>query len=122
MFKGKLILIVDDEVELRSILREELEFHGADVIEAHGGYQALQQIQTNPVDVVVSDIRMPEGDGITLLQSIRKLNPKKPSVYLVTGFSDLKKEEAFSLGAQGILVKPFNLEEVSQMIGASFVK
>jgi CheY-like chemotaxis protein len=110
MFQGKVILIVDDEADLREILRDELTFEGAKVLEASNGRMAQELIKENRLDAVLSDIRMPGGDGATLARQIRELHPSRPVLMLITGFADLQSEEAYDLGADGYVTKPFHLE------------
>jgi CheY-like chemotaxis protein len=112
MFKGKVILVVDDEADLREILRDELIFEGAEVFEAANGREAMQQLSNRHFDAVLSDIRMPGGDGATLAREIRAKHPSQPVIVLITGFADLHSEEAFGLGADGYVTKPFHLEEL----------
>ncbi len=112
MFKGKVILVVDDEADLREILRDELMFEGAEVFEAANGREAMAQLSKRKFDAVLSDIRMPGGDGATLAREIRATHPSQPVIILITGFADLHSEEAFGLGADGYVTKPFHLEEL----------
>ena len=63
MFEGKTILVVDDEPDLREITSFELEYNGASVITAAGGYEALDIIKKNKINLVISDVRMPDGSG-----------------------------------------------------------
>lgn len=112
MFSGKVILVVDDEADLREILRDELVFEGAEVFEAANGREAMDHLSKRKFDAVLSDIRMPGGDGATLARQIRENNPSQPVIILITGFADLHSEEAFGLGADGYVTKPFHLEEL----------
>jgi len=112
MFSGKVILVVDDEADLREILRDELIFEGAEVFEAVNGRDAIAQLSKRKFDAVLSDIRMPGGDGATLAREIREKSPSQPVIILITGFADLHSEEAFDLGADGYVTKPFHLEEL----------
>jgi CheY-like chemotaxis protein len=112
MFKGKVILVVDDEADLREILRDELIFEGAEVFEAANGREAMAHLAKRKFDAVLSDIRMPGGDGATLAREIREKHPSQPVIILITGFADLHSEEAFGLGADGYVTKPFHLEEL----------
>ncbi len=114
MFQGKVILIVDDEPDLREILRDELTFEGATVLEASNGKAAQALLQTHRLDAVLSDIRMPGGDGATLARQIRSMNSTRPVLMLITGFADLQSEEAYDLGADGYVTKPFHLEALKQ--------
>ncbi len=114
MFQGKVILIVDDEADLREILRDELTFEGAQVLEAANGQIAKEIIKTNRLDAILSDIRMPGGDGATLAREIRQMHPSRPVLMLITGFADLQSEEAYDLGADGYVTKPFHLDALKQ--------
>ena len=112
------ILIVDDEPELREILVFDFENLGYEVREAENAGTALAQLDRNPdIKVVVSDIRMPDGDGVTLLKAIQERKTKEHvSLIFVTGFSDLKKEDAFDLGAGGYMTKPFDRRALSALV------
>lgn len=112
MFKGKIVLVVDDESDLREILRDEFLYEGAEVMEASNGREALELAKKHQFDIILSDIRMPGGDGVTLTRELRELHPAKPVLVLITGFADLRSDEAFSLGADGYMPKPFRLEEL----------
>ena len=116
MFQGKVILVVDDKADLREILREELSYEGAVVIEASNGVEALRKDKDRPVDVILSDIRMPGGDGGTLAREVRALFSSYPILILIAGFADLQIQEAFSIGADGYLTKPFQLEKAKNEI------
>lgn len=122
MFKGKTILVVDDEPDLREILKDEFEYSGALVLEASNGKSALEIVQKNEVDCIVSDIRMPGGDGIFLLKAVKSLNPKKPSMILTTGFADIHPSEAYNLGVEGFITKPFDLDAVRDVVAGQILK
>ena len=83
----KTILVVDDEVGLREILREEMEGAGFGVLEAENGTKAFEIASNNPVDLVITDIRMGGGNGIELLDRLKTLDAVKPVILMVTGFS-----------------------------------
>lgn len=108
-FTGKQILIVDDESDIRDVLRDEFEMLGATVHEADGGRPALEFLQKQSVDLVISDIRMPKGNGTELLDALRKRSTDAPPILLITGFADLTAEDAFDRGADGFFLKPFNI-------------
>ncbi len=112
MLKGKKILVVDDEPDLREILKEEFTFEGADVSEAKNGNEAFQIIQQKPIELVLSDIRMPGGDGVSLLRNIKAKHLSYPSVILITGFADISASDAYEIGAEGFFAKPFQLEDL----------
>ena len=108
----KKILLVDDEIGLREVLREFLEWEKFQVSEASSGHEAWEMIQKQEFDLVLSDIRMPGGTGIELAEKIFQHSGKKPFVYLMTGYSDLTPEEATKLGVIKIMNKPFEPKEL----------
>jgi CheY-like chemotaxis protein len=110
--KNKTILVADDEPGIREFIRDELEFEGAQVFEANNGAEAAVIAKTEKIDVVISDIRMPGGDGIQLLKEIKAANAHVPIVLFMTGFSDLPIDVAYQLGADAIYPKPFNLSDL----------
>ncbi len=110
------ILIVDDEPDLRSILAFSFKKKGYQVLEAANGKEAFDLIQANPVDVVLSDARMPGGDGIELLDKVRKEHHGIPIIILVTGFTDLSTEDAHNKGAEALFSKPFDRKELEGAI------
>lgn len=106
---GKSILIVDDEQDIRSMLRLDFELEGGTVYECSSAAAALEFIQRNPVDVVVSDFRMPQMNGYELLVQIREKNKTIPKVILITGFAECTREEAVNAGATELLSKPIDI-------------
>lgn len=115
-FAGKTILVVDDEPDLREILKDEFLLEGAKVFEAENGRKALEIIKSEKINIVVSDIRMPGGDGVTLAREIKKLSGERPILYLITGFADITPDEAYDIGVEGFVTKPFNLEFIRNEI------
>jgi CheY-like chemotaxis protein len=106
LLKNALILIVDDEPELLEIMAEWFRREGCNVLSAENGAEALRLLQTNHVDVVVSDIHMPVMDGVTMLQKIKSTCIYLPSVILISGFYDIDPREAYELGAEVMMSKP----------------
>jgi CheY-like chemotaxis protein len=116
MLQGKLFLVVDDEPDLREILRDELEFEEAQVHEAANGKEAFELFKKHKFDGVLTDIRMPGGDGVTLAREIKSITQEGPPVILMTGFADMNPQEAFNLGVEGFFAKPFNLETIRKSV------
>jgi CheY-like chemotaxis protein len=110
------LLLVDDEADLREILKDEFESEGFHVVEASSGREALQKILQEPIDIVVSDIRMPELTGIDLLDALREKDPKIPPVILITGFADITNDEAYAKGAHAIFAKPFDIVKITECV------
>lgn len=101
------ILIVDDEARIRTILRLILAAKGHTVSEAGSGRAALAFLEDNPVDLVITDIRMDDMDGLALLAAIKERELGCPVIF-VTAFASLESTiEALRLGAADYLIKPF---------------
>ena len=105
--KKYIILVVDDELSLRDSIVFDLKRKGFTALTAGNGVEAFNITQLNKVDLIISDIRMPGGDGIQLLEQIRKLHSSLPAIVLMTGFADISEEECIAKGAQAVIVKPF---------------
>lgn len=101
------ILIVDDEIELREIIEFDFESAGFTVFSAENGRQALILLQTQKVDVIVSDIRMPLLDGVQFLKEVRLKDTNVPMVF-ITGFADVTTEDALNFGIDAVFFKPFD--------------
>jgi len=105
------ILVVDDERDIRETLRQGILLAGYDCISADSGEAALELLRTQPVDIVISDINMPEMDGIELLRHIKA--DFDASVVIMTGFvDDFTYEEIVGLGASDFVQKPVRLKEI----------
>ncbi len=113
------ILVVDDEPDLAELLAFEFELLGANVKNAANGREAFEWIKKNPVDVVISDIRMPGGDGVELLDNLKQMNQHKPVLIFMTGFADLALEDAYDKGAAAMFGKPFNRNELLKTVSMS---
>ena len=110
--KDKIILVVDDELDLREIIASEFQFQGAQVFLAENVAKALIVLENNKIDLVVSDIRMPGATGIDLLDMMKKKNMAIPPLILITGFADISLEDAFNRGAEALVNKPFRLDDL----------
>lgn len=101
------VLIVDDEPIIREVVREFFELENFVVTEAESGHEALEFIDKETFDCVISDVRMPNGDGIELAKQLLKRQSPKPKLVLITGYSDIGDYNAKELGVQKIIFKPF---------------
>ncbi len=106
------ILIVDDEVDICEMMSFTFESQGYETLVAYDAAQAFELVQSQDPDLVVSDIRMPKGGGMKLLEDIKKHNPKRPKVFLITGYSDRTREEAIAAGAEDVFAKPIKLQDL----------
>lgn len=115
ILQGKTILVVDDEVDLRDIICSEIEFLGGNVFQAGNISEAKDLLEKNKIDLIISDIRMPGGTGIELLEYVKAKNVSEPAIILITGFSDISIEDAYNKGAEALLNKPFMLEDLIKL-------
>lgn len=106
------VLVVDDEPDLRDIIGTELERAGLKTACAENAAAALALMKEQAFQIIVSDVRMPGGGAIELLEGLAPLKTQAPAVILVTGFSDIALEEAYHRGAEAVLTKPFNRGEL----------
>ncbi len=118
----KLILVVDDSWDICEVVKAQLESANYYVRTANSGDEALQALKKNSVDLVVSDISMPHGNGMELLSNIKKLSSKQPPVVLMTGFSNYSKEQILSSGAAGYMEKPLKIKDLIQMVETILTK
>jgi two-component system chemotaxis response regulator CheY len=108
------ILTVDDSASMRQLVGFTLRTAGYDVVEAADGRDALTVAQQRPVSLVITDVNMPNMDGISLTRALRGLVPYKftPILLLTTESSPEKKQMGKAAGATGWLVKPFNTDQL----------
>lgn len=111
------ILIVDDEARIRSMIRKYAEFEGHEVTEAGDGMQAVYLCRTREFDIVILDIMMPELDGFSACREIRKIS-QVPIIMLSARGEEYDKINAFSLGVDDYVVKPFSPKELMLRIEA----
>ncbi|OJV13680.1 MAG: response regulator [Alphaproteobacteria bacterium 33-17] len=114
----KIAMTVDDSKTMRDMLAFTLAQNGFQVLQAEDGVQAISVLDNKKVDVIITDLNMPNMDGLTLIKKLRE-NPTykfTPILMLTTESDDTKKSEGKAAGATGWLVKPFNPEKLMQVI------
>ncbi len=115
-------MIVDDSASIRQVLALTLKGAGFDVIDAVDGIDALKKLDGVKIHLLITDVNMPNMDGITLVQEVKKLPAYKftPMMMLTTEASDEKKQAGRAAGAKAWVVKPFSpptlLAAVSKLI------
>ena len=109
---GPRVLIVDDDLAILKVLSSQLAQAGIRTFEAHSGEQALALLDTQPVDVVLTDLRMPGMDGMALLARISRTWPEVPVIVLTAYGSIQLAVETMKSGAADFIVKPFDRDEV----------
>lgn len=115
---GKSIMIVDDSATMRQILGHTLRQAGYGVIEGVNGQDALNKLQGQHVELIITDLNMPVMDGITFIRQVRRLPAMRgtPVLMLTTESQAEKKQEGKAAGATGWILKPFQPEKLLQGI------
>ena len=113
------ILVVDDEQSMRDFLRMMLEKQDYEVITSPSGTEALNEIRKSAVDLVITDIKMPDMGGIELLERVKKVNPETGVIVITAYGSHETAVEAMKLGAEDYITKPFDVDEFSIIIRRS---
>lgn len=114
----KRILAVDDSASMRQMVVFTLKKAGYEVVDAKDGIEALEIAKSQSFDAVISDVNMPNMDGITLIKHLRTLPSYKftPLLMLTTESGTDKKHEGRAAGATGWIVKPFNPDQLLAVI------
>jgi two-component system chemotaxis response regulator CheY len=114
---AKTIMVVDDSASLRQVVGIALKGAGYDVIEGCDGKDALAKMTGQKIHLIISDVNMPNMDGITFVKALKQLPNYKftPVIMLTTESQESKKAEGQAAGAKAWVVKPFKPE---QMLGA----
>jgi two-component system chemotaxis response regulator CheY len=112
------ILTVDDSSSMRRMVRAALETEGYEVREAQNGCEALDVLDREPADLVITDLYMPAMDGLTLLRTLRERTEFRftPVLLLTTEHGEEMKRRGRESGATGWLVKPFNPDQLRQIV------
>jgi two-component system response regulator HydG len=106
------VLVVDDSAEMVATLARYLGDHGWEVKTAHGGLEAIERFARDPVDVVLTDLRMKGSDGIDVLDGVRRIDDQTP-VVLMTAFGSVESAvDAMQRGAFNYVTKPFKMAAV----------
>lgn len=113
------ILVIDDEEPIRRLLSRALAHEGHEVIEAQDGRHALRLLAEAPVELVITDIHVPEQDGLEVIMTVRRGWPRARIIAMSGGGRFLQTEAiqmAEPLGAFGSLRKPFSIDEVREVV------
>lgn len=111
---AKTIMVVDDSASLRQVVQIALKSAGYDVVEACDGKDALSKLDGRKLNLVISDVNMPNMDGITFVQELKKLSNYKftPVIMLTTESQEEKKRQGQAAGAKAWVVKPFQPQQM----------
>ena len=112
MSEGR-VLVIDDEEVIRNLLKDTLTDVGYEVVTRDSGQKGIDAVASNTYDVVITDIRLPDIDGIHVLESLKKHDPDAV-VLVITGYPSFETvRDTLRLGAHDYLTKPFNIEEIT---------
>ena len=111
------ILVVDDEENIREVIKEYAEFEGHQVSEACDGMQAIEMVKNNDYDIIIMDVMMPRLDGYSACKEIRKIK-QIPVLMLSARGEEYDKLFGFELGIDDYVVKPFSPKEVMARVNA----
>jgi two-component system, OmpR family, KDP operon response regulator KdpE len=115
--KATTILVVDDEPQIRRVLRATLSAQGYSVVEAHDGQEALEQLRIQRPDLVLLDMNMPVADGLEACREIRR-GSEIPIIMLTVRSAEKDKVHALDAGADDYVVKPFGIQELLARVRA----
>ena len=111
------VLLVEDEDLLRETIEDYLLMEGFEVTSVASGYAALDVFNHQDFDLILSDIKMPNGSGVDLLKAVREKKPGTPPyIVMMSGYSEYEWEDLKSFGADDFLVKPFDIDLMSEKI------
>ena len=115
------VLIVDDSRSMRAVIKKTISMSGFKMdqcVEAGNGREALDVLAKAWVDVIISDINMPEMNGLELLEELKKDSLLKaiPAIVISTEGSEKRIQDAYDLGARGFIKKPFLPEEIKKVL------
>lgn len=115
---AKRIMIVDDSATVRQVLRLTLDNAGYQVIQAEDGQEALDLLDGQSIDMLITDLNMPKVDGIELIRQLRQMDHYRfiPIIMLTTESAEEKKREGKAAGASGWIVKPFKPEQLLKVV------
>lgn len=106
------VLVADDEASIRELLSKTLALAEYDVDLAQDGRSALERVRTTEYDLLITDLKMPGVDGLSVIREARRFRPELP-IIIITGFStEASAIEALNLGVSGYLTKPFRVPKV----------
>lgn len=116
------VLLVDDIADMRELIAYELEALGVQVYHASSGEEAFQIYSSHQIDFIVSDVNMPNGNGVHLVSKINRQKLNLPPTVLMTGFSTLTEEDAKELGVIRIFENLLDLAEIKNLVQEYMVK
>ena len=113
--KNLKVLIVDDEPDILELMEEEFRYCGYQTLTAICGNDAIKLLESEKIDIVVSDYKMPNGNGMAVLSHVNQMK-NRPIFFFVSGQADVSTDDAVKAGAKKFFSKPFDLDELIREI------
>jgi CheY-like chemotaxis protein len=115
------ILVAEDDPELLTNVVELFQIFGFQVTAATNGKDALEKLIKAPCDILLTDVRMPQMDGIDLLKRVKQIDPNNPKVVMLSGYTDQSVDELLDLGADAFFSKPFDASAVRSCLNQTLL-
>ena len=112
------ILVVEDEIDLNRIICARLRDRGYDVLSAENGVSALQIMESNRFDMILTDVMMPKMDGFALADAVRSTDKSIPIIFMTARDDKASKMFGYSIGVDDYIVKPFDIDILLMKIAA----
>lgn len=112
------ILVIEDDLQLNELTASYLKMNGYEVSCAYNGAEALDQLELQKFDLIVSDIMMPKVDGFALAQAVRSKDFNLPILFMSAKDDKLSKQIGYKIGIDDYVVKPFDMDELMLKVGA----
>ncbi|MEJ7653333.1 MAG: response regulator [Chloroflexia bacterium] len=109
------VLVVDDDLDISTIVAEVLELEGYEVRTASNGLEAMEAIHAEQTQLILLDIRMPIMDGWQFASNLRDKYNRRIPVVVMTAAPDAK-QRAFEVGAEGYIAKPFDIDQLIELV------
>ncbi len=116
MARKESILVIDDEPSVADALKVILSDSGYQVAIAATGREALEQLGKRRLDLAIIDVRLPDMSGLDVLRHLRRIHPNTPVIIITAHYTPELAAESLSLGASGVLAKPFSPSDLLTMI------
>jgi DNA-binding NtrC family response regulator len=118
----KRILIIEDDEEMRALLRDVIEEEGYQTDSVNNGSEAYRKLVKEPSDLIITDVRMPGLTGLDILPGMKKLQPEAPVIVITAFGSEEIQRKAFEKGARAYLEKPIHFQNLRTLIHDLFSK
>ena len=120
--QGKTILVVDDEAVIRDLLKRTLLREGFEVLTASDGEEGLERLANNNINIVITDIMMPQMDGKELLRRVNKEYPHVPVIFITGQASKAERKHSGKPGSEIYIVKPFKNQDIRFALQLTMLK